>query len=227
MPAAAEPTRRASVATLGSRRLWMVAAAVGLLVLAAGAAFLLLGNESESEPREATALDDTAFWEAANSALGGLIAANLQAQTNLALSLPTGTEDQLYGDGTTILSSTDGAADQLRALANLSPAQVDQRETTAGLPRSERPLRNHDPAIRPPVRRLRRGPGGRGRSGRCPHSGNQRAPAGGTASSSRACSVSRHPRSPRKRQHRRLSRRRLPPSLSHRRPTTSTTSTVS
>lgn len=128
MPAAAEPTRRVSVATLGSRRLWMVAAAVGLLVLAAGAAFLLLGNESESEPREATALDDTAFWEAANSALGGLIAANLQAQTNLALSLPTGTEDQLYGDGTTILSSTDGAADQLRALANLSPAQVDQRD---------------------------------------------------------------------------------------------------
>ena len=129
MPAAAEPRRRVSVATLGSRRRWMVvAAAVGLLVLAAGAAFLLLGNRSESEPRNATTLDDTAFWEAVNSALGGLTAANLQAQTNLALSHPTGTEDQLYGNGTTILSTADSAADQLRALVNLSPAQVAQRD---------------------------------------------------------------------------------------------------
>lgn len=129
LPAAAQPTRRRSVANLGSRRRWIVAAAVGLLVLAAGAAFLLLGgNESDTEPRNASTLDDRAFWEAANSAIGGLTAANLQAQTDLALSLPTGTEDQLYRDGSTIVSSADSAGDGLRALANLSPAQVAYRD---------------------------------------------------------------------------------------------------
>jgi hypothetical protein len=106
---------------------WGIAAGVGALVLAGGAAAALVATGTVGGKHKPITLADAAFWSTANSGVRGLATANQQAQTDLAQTPATGTGNQLYRDGATIASYADAATARLRTLARLSAAQIADR----------------------------------------------------------------------------------------------------